>query len=155
MVEISKYDKKVWENYVSNLEKSILFPKNDILINNNRKKIRSVLKQNKLFNRSKNFNKNKLEPNISLDLHGYTLYSAKLSLQKFISNCYEKNVRNILIITGKGQNNSGALKEEVPKWLTDKFFNKYIISCILAPRHLGGEGALLVRIKNKYKKFNY
>ena len=152
MVEISKYDKKVWENYVSNLEKIILFPKNDILMNNNRKNIRTVLKKNKSFNRSKNFNKNKIEPNISLDLHGYTLYSAKLSLQKFISNCYEKNIRNILIITGKGQNNSGALKEEVPKWLTDKFFNKYIVSFILAPRHLGGEGALLVRIKNKFKK---
>ena len=152
MVEISKYDKKVWENYVSNLEKSILFPKNDILMNSNKNNIRSVLKKNKSFNRSKNFNKNKLEPNIILDLHGYTLYSAKLSLQKFISNCFEKNIRNILIITGKGQNNSGALKEEVPKWLTDKFFNKYIIGFVLAPKHLGGEGALLVRIKNKFKK---
>ena len=152
MVEISKYDKKVWENYVSNLEKSFLLPKNDILMNNDRKNIRSVLKKNKSFNRSKNFNKNKLDPIISLDLHGYTLYSAKLSLQKFISNCYEKNIRNILIITGKGQNNRGALKEEVPKWLTDKFFKKYIISFFLAPRHLGGEGALLVRIKNKFKK---
>ena len=152
MVEISKYDKKVWENYVSNLEKFILFPGNNTLINNNQSNIRFVLKKNKSFNRSKNFNKNKLKPNISLDLHGYTLYSAKLSLQKFISNCFEKNIRNILIITGKGQNNSGALKEEVPKWLTDKFFNRYIISFILAPKHLGGEGALLVRIKNKFKK---
>ncbi len=152
MVEISKYDKKVWENYISNLEKSILFPKTNTLINNNQSNIRSVLKKNKSFNRSKNFNKNKLEPNISLDLHGYTLYSAKLSLEKFISNCYEKNIRDILIITGKGQNNSGALKHEVPKWLTDKFFNKYVVSFISAPRHLGGEGALLVRIKNKFKK---
>ena len=152
MVEISKYDKKVWENYVSNLEKSILLAKNEILTNNNQNKIIPVLKKNKSLNRSKNFNKNKLEPNISLDLHGYTLYSAKLSLQKFIANCYEKNIRIVLIITGKGQNNSGALKEEVPKWLSDKFLNKYIISFILAPRHLGGEGALLVRIKNKFKK---
>ena len=151
MVEISKYDKKVWENYVSNLEKSFLFPKNDILINN-RKNIRSVLKKNKSFNSSKNFNKNKFEPNISLDLHGYTLYSAKLSLQKFISNCYEKNIRNILIITGKGQNNNGALKKEVPKWLTDKFFNKYIVGFSTAPRHFGGEGAILIRTKNKFKK---
>ena len=152
MVEISKYDKKVWENYISNLEKSLLLPKNDTIINNNRNNIRSVLKKNKSFNRPKNFNKNKLEPNISLDLHGYTLYSAKLSLQKFISNCYEKNIRDILVITGKGQNNSGALKHEVPKWLTDKLFNKYIVNFILAPKHLGGEGALLVRIKNKFKK---
>ena len=155
MVEISKYDKKVWENYVSNLENSILFPKNNILINTNHNNIKFVLKKNKSFNRSKHFKKNKLEPNISLDLHGYTLYSAKLSLKKFIYNCYEKNIRNILIITGKGQNNSGALKEEVPKWLSDKFLNKFLISFNAAPIHFGGDGALFVRIKNRFKKINY
>ena len=154
MVEISKYDKKVWENYVSNLENSILIPKNDILTNTNQNNTRNIFK-NKTFNRPKNFKENKLDQHVSLDLHGYTLYSAKVSLHKFLSNCYEKNVRNILIITGKGQNNSGALKKEVPKWLTDKFLNKHIVSFSFAPRHLGGEGALLVRIKNKYKKFNY
>ena len=37
MVAISKYDKKVWENYVSNLEKYILFPKNDDSLNNKTK----------------------------------------------------------------------------------------------------------------------
>ena len=151
MIAISKQDKKVWENYVSNFEKSVLFLKNDSLneakLNNNE----NVIKKEKSF-RFKNFKKRKLEPDISLDLHGYTLYSAKLLLQKFISNCYEKNIRNILIITGKGQNNKGALKEEVPKWLSDKFFNKYIANFNVAPRHFGGEGALLVRIKNKSKK---
>ena len=100
----------------------------------------------------KNFRIKKIEPDISLDLHGYTLYSAKLLLQKFISNCYEKNIRNVLIITGKGKNNKGTLKEEVPKWLSDKFFNKYLINFNMAPRNFGGEGALLVRIKNKFKK---
>ena len=88
---------------------------------------------------------------MNLDLHGQTLYSARLLLNKFISNCYEKNIRNILIITGKGQNNKGALKMEVPRWLSDKFLNKFIVNFNLAPRHLGGEGALLVRIKNRFK----
>ena len=36
MATISKYDKKVWENYVSNLEKYIILPKNDGLLNNKR-----------------------------------------------------------------------------------------------------------------------
>ena len=152
MIAISKYDKKIWENYVSNFEKSVLFLKKDSLsktkLNNNE----NVIKKEKSLNRFKKFKKRKLEPDISLDLHGYTLYSAKLLLQKFISNCYEKNIRNILIITGKGHNNKGALKEEVPKWLSDKFFNKYLINYDVAPRHFGGEGALLVRIKNRYKK---
>ena len=97
-------------------------------------------------------NNKKLVPNITLDLHGYSLYSAKLLLQKFISTCYEKNIRNILIITGKGKDNKGALKQEVPIWLSDKYFNKYLVTFKVAPKNLGGEGALLVRIKNKYKK---
>ena len=143
MITITKNDKKVWKNYVSNFEKYILFSQNQTNF---------IGKNEKSLNGFKNFRKKKFVPEISLDLHGHTLYSAKLLLHKFISNCYEKNVRNTLIITGKGQNNNGALKEEVPKWLADKTFNNYIVSFSLAPRHLGGDGALLVRIKNKFKK---
>ncbi len=152
MVAISKQDKKVWENYISNFEKSVLFLKNDSLkkrkLNNNK----MVIKNEKSLNSFKNFKKKKLEPDICLDLHGYTLYSAKLSLQKFISNCYEKNIRNVLIITGKGQNNRGALKEEVPKWLSDISYNQFVVSFNVAPSQFGGEGALLLRIKNRLKK---
>ena len=90
-----------------------------------------------------------------LDLHGHSLYSAKLLLHKFISNCYEKNIRSILIITGKGQNNKGVLKEEVPKWLSDKFLNKYLVNFNVASKHFGGEGALIVKVKNRFKKNNY
>ena len=129
----------MWENYVSNLDKYILSSKKNVGIYNNKG------------NNTKSFNKKKLKPDINLDLHGQTLFSAKLLLHKFISNCYEKNIRNILIITGKGQNNKGALKEEVPKWLSDKFFNKFLVSFNVAPKHLGGEGALLVRLKNRFK----
>ena len=110
------------------------------------------MKKEKLLNGFKNFKKKKIEPDTSLDLHGYTLYSAKLLLQKFISNCYEKNIRNVLIITGKGHNNKGTLKEEAPKWLSDKLFVKYVVNFHVAPSQFGGEGALLVRIKNRYKK---
>ena len=152
MITISKHDKKVWENYVSNFEKSVLLLKSDSLRKRKQSNNKIVIKKEKSLNSFKNFRKKKVEPDISLDLHGYTLYSAKLLLQKFISNCYEKNIRNVLIITGKGQNNKGALKEEVPKWLSDKFFNKYLINFNIAPRNFGGEGALLVRIKNKFKK---
>ena len=152
MMAISKHDKKVWENYVSNFEKSVLSLKSDSLKKRKLSNNKIVIKKEKSLNNFKNFRKKKIEPDISLDLHGYTLYSAKLLLQKFVSNCYEKNIRNVLIITGKGQNNKGALKEEVPKWLSDKIFNKYLINFNIAPRNFGGEGALLIRIKNKFKK---
>ena len=152
MIAISKQDKKVWENYVSNIEKSVLFLKSDSLKKRKLSKNKIVIKKEKSLNSFKNFRIKKIEPDISLDLHGCTLYSAKLLLQKFISNCYEKNIRNVLIITGKGQNNKGALKEEVPKWLSDKSFNQYVVSFKVAPSQFGGEGALLVRIKNRLKK---
>ena len=151
MDAISKHDKKIWENYVSNFEKSVLFLKNDSLKKRKLSNNKIVVKEKSLQG-FKNFRKKKLGPDISLDLHGYTLYSAKLLLQKFISNCYEKNTRNVLVITGKGQKNKGALKEEVPKWLSDKSFNQYLVSFSIAPNQFGGEGALLVRIKNRFKK---
>ena len=150
MSVISKCDKRVWENYVSNLKKYILLPKNGDLVNNKRNNNKLVIK-NKSLNSPKSFKKKKLEPEMILDLHGHTLYSAKSSLNKFISDCYEKNIRNVLIITGKGQNNKGVLKEEVPKWLNDKHLNKFLVNSNVAPKHFGGEGALLVRLKNRFK----
>ena len=151
MVAISKYDKQIWENYVSNFEKYVLLPQKDCLVRTRQNDNKYILKNKKLLKTHKSFNKKKIEADMILDLHGYTLYSAKILLHKIISKCYEKNVRNILIITGKGQNNKGVLKEEVPKWLNDKFLNKFIVKFNVAPAHSGGEGALLVRIKNKFK----
>ena len=92
MTVISKHDKKVWENYVSNFEKSVLFLKNDNLQKRKLRNNKIVIEKEKSLNRSKNFRKKKIKPDISLDLHGYTLYSAKLLLQKFISNCFEKKI---------------------------------------------------------------
>jgi DNA-nicking Smr family endonuclease len=150
MTSISKDDKRIWENYVSNLENYILFPKNDGLLKNKIVNNKHIIR-NKSSNSVRSLKKKKLELDAILDLHGQTLYSAKLLLHKFMSNCYEKNIRNILIITGKGQNNKGVLKEEVPKWLNDNLLNKFLVNFNVAPKHFGGEGALLVRLKNRFK----
>lgn len=151
MVAISKYDKKVWKNYVSNFEKTVLCLNNEKLTKVKSNKSKFVSRSGNSLDQKHKIKKNKLNPDKILDLHGHTLYSARLLLNKSISNCYEKNIRNILIITGKGQNNKGLLKEEVPRWLSDKFLNRFLVNFNLAPKHFGGEGALLVRIKNRYK----
>ena len=151
MVEISKNDKKVWENYVSNFEKHVLLPQNKGFSYTKQNNNKTFFKHNENLGIVKSFKKKQLKPNMILDLHGHTLYSSKLLLQRFIPNCYEKNIRNILIITGKGQNNKGTLRKEVPKWLNEKFFNKFLVNFNQAPKRLGGEGALLVRIKNRFK----
>ena len=151
MVEISRFDKKIWEDYVSNLEKHVLLPQNKGLLYTKRNNNKISFKYNDALGSVKNLKKKKLEPNMILDLHGHTLYSSKLLLHKFIPNCYEKNIRNILIVTGKGKMNKGKLKEEVPKWLNEIYLNKYLVSVNLAPNHFGGNGALLVRLKNRSK----
>ena len=152
MVLISKIDKKTWENYVSNLGKTFIVPSRKDLekINKNFRNT-SDYKKKLTFSNSKFCNKKSMKPDNILDLHGYNLYSGRLTLNKYIIDCYEKNIRTLLIITGKGFNNRGVLKEEVPKWLNDKLLKKYLIQFNHAPKNYGGEGALLVRIKNKYK----
>ena len=155
MVTISKYDKEVWKDYVSNFEKYVIPPKNVSFLTSKRSNNKEIFKNDKSFKNVRNYKKKKLEPDMILDLHGHSLYSSKLLLHKFIFNCYEKNIRNLLIITGKGQNNKGALKEEVPKWLSNKSLNKFLVDFNVAPKKFGGECALLVRIKNRFKKFNY
>ncbi len=152
MVLISKHDKRVWENYISNFEKFVVYPHKEIN-NNSTKKLQNAktYKKNTSKKYSKLFKKNRIKPDAVLDLHGHSLYSGRLVLQKYVFDCYEKSIRNILIITGKGQNNKGAFKEEVPKWLKENFFNKLLVDFKIAPKHFGGEGALLVRIKNRFK----
>ena len=152
MVLISKSDKRIWKNYVSNFEKYAIIPNNNSVSsakitfdnkNTNKKDMRS--------NYTKSIRKKKIKPDVVLDLHGHTLYSAKIVLNNYIINCYEKNIRNILIVTGKGKMNKGKLKEEVPKWLNEIYLNKYLVSVNFAPNHFGGNGALLVRLKNRFK----
>ena len=58
MITISKQDKKVWENYVSNFEKSVLSIKNDSLkrqLSNSK----IVINKKKSSNSLKNFKKKK------------------------------------------------------------------------------------------------
>ena len=40
-------------------------------------------------------------------------------------------------------------------WLSNKLLNKYVVNFNAAPTKFGGDGALLVRIKNRFKKFKY
>ena len=144
MSPISKNDKQIWENYIADF--------NNYSIN--------VVNRKKNLVKKKTFSTSKLSPfqkekkNIPegiIDLHGYRLRTAKMILYNYIVNAYENKIRNILIITGKGHNNTGVLKKEVPLWLNDKALVNLLINYETAPNKFGGEGALLVRIKNKNK----
>ena len=151
MVFISKNDKDTWRDYVSNFDKlTFNFYKNcknfDINKSNDR-----LIKKKETRNSFNLLKKGKITPDGIIDLHGYKLKTGKRKLQSYIFYAYEKNLRNILIITGKGHKNTGVLKKEVPTWLNEKETKSYLVNFEIAPNNFGGEGALLVRIKNKQK----
>ena len=55
-------------------------------------------------------------PNV-LDLHGFTLQEAYDLFNRFLNYHYANNTPRIVVITGKGKDGKGLLKNEFPKWL--------------------------------------
>ena len=159
MVFLSNEDKVIWEKYKLNMHKLRIDTKkidiNSSIINSNQ----TLLKKNKknyIVNNTfdkfiKLLNKRKIEPDDIIDLHGFKLQEAKLILKRFVLQAFNNNKRNILIITGKGLNKTGALKKEVPIWLNEREIKKILIRYENAPKSFGGEGALIIRLKNKEK----
>jgi len=78
---ISDKDKKDWNNFINS--------------------------KNKLEDKDKTSNiHNDTQSKKSIDLHGYTLDQANNKVRELILNCFEKGIRNINIITGKGNRSS-------------------------------------------------
>ena len=159
MIFLTEEDKEIWKEYTLNMNnlrlkirkietKSNNDNSSTHLINKNRKNYI----YNDTFNKSvKLLNKKRIEPDGIIDLHGLKLQEAKLILKNYIFQSFDNNRRNILIITGKGLNKTGVLKKEVPIWLNEREIKKFLISYEDAPKSFGGEGALIIRLKNKQK----
>ena len=148
MFSINNDDKKIWKKYIENIDCYLLktngFNKKDV----NQDPLLKI-KNRETKNYNKLLGKGLLKIDAIKDFHGYNLNIAKDVLINFILNSYNSNLKNILVITGKGKNNSGVLKKEIPRWLYDKEIKKYIINHFSAPKNLGGEGAIIIRIKTK------
>ena len=133
--DLSSEDKKVWDEFIRNL--------NDV----------HDKEENSLFN------KNRIR-RFKFDLHGFTLDEANKKVKEIIFHCVEKNYKEILFITGKGihstnekdvfvSKNLGKLKFSVPEFIkSDIELNKLILSINDADIKDGGEGAMLVKLKN-------
>jgi DNA-nicking Smr family endonuclease len=86
-----------------------------------------------------------------LDLHGLTLQRAHTRLSSFLVSAQERGSSLILVITGKGGagRERGALRREVPQWLSLPEFRPLVIGFEeAAPAH-GGAGALYVRVRRR------
>jgi DNA-nicking Smr family endonuclease len=93
-----------------------------------------------------------------LDLHGMRQREAHAALRKFLKWARNKDYRHVLVITGKGaepdarrsfyeDDSRGVLRQAVPHWLAQPDLAAIIVSWSEAPRRLGGEGALYVRLR--------
>ena len=93
-----------------------------------------------------------------IDLHGMRQREAHNALRKFLHWARQKDYRHVLVITGKGslrdegrsfydEDARGVLRQAVPHWLAHGDLAPLIVSFSDAPRRLGGEGALYVRLR--------
>lgn len=94
----------------------------------------------------------------TLDLHGKTENLAYESVFNFIKQSYLQNKRCVLIITGKGLNQTpeddiftekGKLRERTPVWLNSEQLRPLILGFTHPTQNLGGTGALYILLRRK------
>ena len=103
----------------------------------------------------KKIQKGKIKIDKSLDLHGLGLIESEEQVCEFIKECFVKQLRLVLIITGKGERLSveqgwqgnGKLKKSLPDWLSKPYLAKLIVWFGNAPKHQGGSGATIIYLR--------
>ena len=93
------------------------------------------------------------------DLHGYSLIEANTKVKNLIIFCIKNNLKEILLITGKGLHSNteqntyvskelSKLKFAVPDYIqSKKNLSGKIVSIKQADIEDGGEGALIIKLK--------
>tara|TARA_B100000963_G_scaffold352854_1_gene366673 strand:+ start:491 stop:907 length:417 start_codon:yes stop_codon:yes gene_type:complete len=127
-------DKKTWEEYIKN--PSDIYDKDQGASKSNQRKER-----------------------YKFDLHGFTLDEANIKVKKIIDHCVKNKFKELLLITGKGihstsdddayvSKNFGKLKYSVPEFIKTSELKKFVISINDAEKKDGGEGAIIIKLKN-------
>ena len=131
----SQEDKKIWEDYIKNPDD--IYDKDQ--------SISHVIPKRERY---------------KFDLHGFTLDEANNKVKKIIEHCVQNKFKELLLITGKGihstsdkdayiSKNLGKLKFSVPEFIkTNQELNKFVISINDAEKKDGGEGAIIIKLKN-------
>ena len=104
----------------------------------------------------KKMKRGKSAPEATLDLHGMTVARAHAALIHFLMTSYSKNMRLVLVITGKGNFHKdtgpiprqvGILRHQVPQWLRTPPLRDKILQVSEAHGKHGGSGAYYVYLR--------
>ena len=132
--DLSPEDKKIWEDYTKN--------------------------PSDVYDKDKNINKISKHIRFKFDLHGFTLDNANKKVRELLFFCKESRYKELLLITGKGIHSTNdkdayvskdfaKLKFSVPEFIkSDPDLNKLVISVNEADTKDGGQGAILIKLKN-------
>ena len=86
-----------------------------------------------------------------LDLHGYKLHDAEKIFYNFVFESHQQGNRNLLIITGKGQDGEGKIRKSLHTWINKNELSKLVIFYTHASPKDGGYGAYYVRLRKNFK----
>ena len=93
-------------------------------------------------------------PEKHLDLHGMNAEQSHDALTWFIRDAYQKGLRTVVVVTGRGKNSPdgiGVLRPLLQQWLSREPFKRVVLAFCTARAHDGGPGAVYVLLR-KYKK---
>jgi len=113
--KISEKDKKDWENFIKSKDKI----------------------HDKDISYKKRLNK---YIHMEIDLHGYSLDGANKKIFEFVNECYDKKVKSINVITGKGLRSKNS---DDPYSSTDLGILKYSV-----PEFIKSNSELMKKIKS-------
>lgn len=95
-------------------------------------------------------------PEAHIDLHGLNAEQAYHNLVAFFRNSYQRGLRTVLVVTGKGKNSVNGmpvLRNKVQEWFTKDPFRRVVIAFCTAKQEDGGTGALYVLIRKQKKNY--
>lgn len=100
----------------------------------------------------------RLTPEARIDLHGMTLAAAHPALTRFIAQSFDRGLRLVLVITGKGKTREddgpiplrpGVLRHQVPQWLASGPLRPLVLQVAQAHQKHGGSGAYYVYLRRQ------
>lgn len=90
---------------------------------------------------AKQLRRGDFQPEVLLDLHGFTQVDAKRELAAMLSTCEREHVACCCVMHGFGE---GVLKQRIPHWLVQ---HPLVRAFHQAPREWGGDAAILVLLQ--------